>query len=203
MIVRMSLSSGKSGALRLGTLGFAVFAAGTTRADIHQFEHDGIIEFSNMKPGGKLVVREDRRRPTGTVSTGDPGRYDEYIRQAAGLYQIPEELVRAVIQVESGFDPHAVSRTNARGLMQLMPATAERMMVTDVFDPRQNIFGGVRYLRVLANLFNGDLELTLAGYNAGENAVIQFGGIPPFQETREYVVKVVVQYKQFRERRSK
>jgi soluble lytic murein transglycosylase-like protein len=126
-------------------------------------------------------------------------RYDEYIRQAAALYQIPEDLVRAVIRVESGFDPRAVSRANACGLMQLMPATAERMMVTDIFDPRQNIFGGVRYLRVLANLFNGDLQLTLAGYNAGENAVIKHSGIPPYAETREYVVKVLEHYRRYRE----
>jgi len=123
------------------------------------------------------------------------GRYDEHIRQAAALYQIPEDLVRAVIQIESDFDPRAVSPANARGLMQLMPETAERMLVTDIFDPRQNIFGGVRYLRVLANLFNGDIELTIAGYNAGEGAVMRYGGIPPFPETQEYVKRVLAQYR--------
>ena len=125
-------------------------------------------------------------------------RYDVYIRQAAALYQIPEELVRAVIKVESDFDPRAVSPANARGLMQLVPETAERMMVTDIFDPRQNIFGGVRYLRVLANLFNGDLELTVAGYNAGENAVIRHGGIPPYAETQDYVARVLAHYRHYR-----
>jgi soluble lytic murein transglycosylase-like protein len=126
-------------------------------------------------------------------------RYDGYIHQASMLYQIPEELVRAVIKVESDYDPRAVSRANARGLMQLIPETAERMMVTDMFDPRQNIFGGVRYLRVLANLFNGDLELTVAAYNAGEGAVMHYGGIPPFPETQMYVVKVVGNYRHYRE----
>jgi soluble lytic murein transglycosylase-like protein len=100
--------------------------------------------------------------------------------------------------VESNFDPRAVSPANARGLMQLIPPTAERMMVTDIFDPRQNIFGGVRYLRVLANLFNGDIEPTIAGYNAGENAVIKHGGIPPYPETVEYVKRVLSEYRAFR-----
>jgi len=85
--------------------------------------------------------------------------------------------------------------------MQLMPETAERMQVRDVFDPRENIFGGVRYLRVLANLFNGDLELTLAGYNAGEGAVMRHGGIPPYDETQEYVVRVLTYYRQYRDLR--
>src|SRR6185369_9696286 len=125
-------------------------------------------------------------------------RYDEYIRQAATLYQIPEALIRAVIRVESDFDPRAVSPANARGLMQMIPETAERMLVTDVFDPRQNIFGGVRYLRVLANTFNGDLALTVAAYNAGEGAVIRYGGIPPYPETQDYVVRVVGYYRQYR-----
>jgi soluble lytic murein transglycosylase-like protein len=125
-------------------------------------------------------------------------RYDLYIRQAATLYQIPEELVRAVIKVESDFDPRALSPANAHGLMQLIPETAERMLVTDIYDPRQNIFGGVRYLRVLANLFNGDLELTLAGYNAGEAAVIRYRGIPPYEETRVYVARVLAYYRHYR-----
>jgi soluble lytic murein transglycosylase-like protein len=125
-------------------------------------------------------------------------RYDAHIRQAAALYQIPEELIRAVIKVESNFDPGALSPKNARGLMQMIPATAQRMMVTDVFDPRQNIFGGTRYLRVLANLFNGDLELTVAAYNAGEGAVMRHGGIPPFEETRNYVTQVLAYYRHYR-----
>jgi soluble lytic murein transglycosylase-like protein len=130
------------------------------------------------------------------------GRYDEYIRQAARLYQIPEELVRAVIQVESGYMPRAVSKANAKGLMQLIPATAQRMQVEDVFDPRQNIFGGTRYLRILANLFNGDLTLTIAAYNAGEAAVMRYGGVPPYRETEDYVTRVVSLYRKYRAEKS-
>jgi soluble lytic murein transglycosylase-like protein len=137
-------------------------------------------------------------------SDASPERYNRYnvvIREAATLYQIPEELVRAVIKVESDYDPRAVSRVGAQGLMQLMPDTAQRMQVRDILDPRENILGGVRYLRVLANMFNGNLQLTLAGYNAGENAVVKHGGIPPFDETEDYVVKVLAYYRRYRESR--
>jgi soluble lytic murein transglycosylase-like protein len=127
-----------------------------------------------------------------------PDEYDAYIREAASLYQIPEALVRAVIRVESNFDPRAISRANAQGLMQLIPATAERMLVTDPFDARQNVLGGTRYLRVLANLFNGNLQLTLAAYNAGEGAVIKYNGIPPYEETQAYVSKVLEYYDLYR-----
>ena len=82
--------------------------------------------------------------------------------------------------------------------MQLMPDTADRLMVKDIADPRENIFGGVRFLRVLANSFNGDLELTVAAYNAGPGAVVQYGGIPPYAQTRDYVVKVTRYYRRYR-----
>ncbi len=179
-----------------------VLAPAASRADIYEtVSPNGVISFTNTHKKGKLYARvPDPPKPSsGDFAFGGASRYDDVIHQAAALYQIPEQLVRAVIRVESGFDPRAVSRTNARGLMQLMPETAERMLVSDVFDPRQNIFGGVRYLRVLANLFNGDIQLTLAGYNAGENAVMQYGGIPPYEETRQYVVKVLEYYKYYRD----
>jgi len=125
-------------------------------------------------------------------------RYDAWIREGARLYRIPEELVRAVIKCESDFDPRAVSPTGAQGLMQLMPATALRMQVRDAFDPRENILGGTRYLRVLANTFSGDLELTVAGYNAGEAAVLRYRGIPPYEETQGYVGCVVSHYRTYK-----
>ncbi len=180
--------------------------APTSHADIYKtVDEHGVVSFTNV-PRGKTskVVAKESKFPKATPflpSDTSPERftrYDAHIRQAATLYQIPEELVRAVIKVESDYDPRAVSRANARGLMQMIPETAERMMVTDVFDPRQNIFGGVRYLRVLANLFNGDLSLTIAAYNAGEGAVTRHGGIPPYEETRHYVSKVLAYYRHFR-----
>jgi soluble lytic murein transglycosylase-like protein len=176
----------------------------SSRADIYKtVDDDGVISFTN-KPLGKsstLYAKDKPKIPVFSPSDTSPerfSRYDVHIRQAATLYQIPEELVRAVIKVESDYDPRAVSHANARGLMQMVPETAERMMVTDIFDPRQNIFGGTRYLRVLANLFNGDLELTIAAYNAGENAVIRNGGIPPYEETQQYVGKVLSYYRYYR-----
>jgi soluble lytic murein transglycosylase-like protein len=100
-------------------------------------------------------------------------------------------LIRAIIRVESNFQPLARSRRGAQGLMQLMPATAGRFAVGNAFDPAENIRGGVRYLRTLLDLFPGQLALALAAYNAGENAVIRFKGIPPYPETREYVRRVL------------
>jgi soluble lytic murein transglycosylase-like protein len=183
------------------------FSSSLAHADIYRYtDQDGVIHFSNASKHGQLVDRHTDTAQRGTTSIREtasgpsPAVYDGYIREAARLYQIPEALVRAVIRVESNFDPRAVSHANARGLMQLIPATAERMLVSDPFDARQNVLGGTRYLRVLANLFNGNLQLTLAAYNAGENAVIRYRGIPPFEETQSYVTKVLQFYNLYRSR---
>ncbi len=125
-------------------------------------------------------------------------RYDSAIREAASLYQLPESLVRAVIKQESDFNPYSVSVSGASGMMQLMPSTAQSMAVRDVFDARQNILGGTRFLRILANMFNGDLVLTIAAYNAGPNAVIRHAGIPPYEQTQNYVRQVLRYYYSFR-----
>ena len=203
--------------LALGALFAVAVVPSLALADIYHWKDaDGVDHFTNRptaSPGAKVYLKGGPApAPAGanTVRPGvtpfapqdrDPGRYtrfDEYIRQAAALYQIPEALVRAVIKVESDYDPRAVSYAGARGLMQLMPETAARMQVKDINDPRENIFGGVRYLRVLANMFNGDLDLSVAGYNAGEGAVVQYGGIPPYVQTRDYVVKVTKFYRRYR-----
>jgi soluble lytic murein transglycosylase-like protein len=118
------------------------------------------------------------------------GEFDPHIVAAANLYNVSADLVKAVIAVESEFDQWAVSSKGAQGLMQLMPFTARRFGVVDAFDARQNIFGGVQYLRFLLDLFQGDVSLALAGYNAGENAVARYRGIPPYRETRNYVQKI-------------
>jgi soluble lytic murein transglycosylase-like protein len=122
-------------------------------------------------------------------------KYDTIIERYANRYGVDPTLVRAVIQVESNFNPKCVSSKGARGLMQLMPATARRFGVTNVHDPEQNIHGGVRYLAYLMRLFNEDLPRVLAGYNAGENAVIKYGGIPPYAETSTYVTRAMTVYK--------
>ena len=118
------------------------------------------------------------------------GEYDSHIDAAAKAFSLSSALVRAVIQAESEFDRYAVSSKGAQGLMQLMPFTARRFGVADPFDPRQNVFAGVQYLRLLLDMFGGDVGLALAGYNAGENAVLRFGGIPPYKETQGYVRKI-------------
>ena len=119
------------------------------------------------------------------------GEYDPHILAAASLYDVSADLIKAVISVESEFDQWAVSSKGAQGLMQLMPFTARRFGVIDAFDARQNIFGGVQYLRFLLDLFSGDVSFALAGYNAGENAVARYRGVPPYKETRNYVQKIL------------
>jgi hypothetical protein len=118
------------------------------------------------------------------------GEFDHHIAAAAGLHGVSLQLVRAVIQVESDFDSLARSSKGAQGLMQLMPDTARQMGVANAFDPRQNIFGGVRYLRILLDSFGGDVALATAAYNAGATAVQRYNGVPPFKETRTYVQKI-------------
>jgi len=179
-------------------------------AEIYQSKDaNGVIHFSNRKAArtGAAPERASASAPAGARAAAfapqDKNlqrftRYDEWIRQAATLYQIPEPLVRAVIKVESDYDARAISVSGARGLMQLMPDTADRLQVRDIHDPRENIFGGVRLLRILANAFNGDLELTVAAYNAGEEAVQRFRGIPPYAQTRQYVAKVTGYYRRYR-----
>jgi hypothetical protein len=202
--------------LALLALGAVVVSPAPASADIFTYtDAEGVMHFANKPTGDgrfKLYLkgrdRGSRKPPPGVVpvppSDRSPERYTRYdlwIRQAATLYQIPEELVRAVIKVESDYDPRAVSQMGAQGLMQLIPETAERMQIRDALDPREAIFGGTRYLRILANMFNGDLELTIAGYNAGENAVVRYAGIPPYEETQAYVGKVLSYYRRYRSTR--
>jgi soluble lytic murein transglycosylase-like protein len=116
---------------------------------------------------------------------------DANIREAASRYDVPEDLIAAVIETESQFDPYAVSPRGAQGLMQLMPSTSAILGVRDPFDPQENITGGVRHLRSLMDRFDNDLPRALAAYNAGEKAVLDHGGVPPYRETREYVSRIL------------
>jgi hypothetical protein len=124
------------------------------------------------------------------------GQYADLINGIAVAQGVDPALVKAIIRAESGFDQRAVSRKGAQGLMQLMPETAGRYAVGDAFDPADNIRGGVQYLRFLQDLFPGQLHLAVAAYNAGENAVLRHGGIPPYAETRDYVSRVLRFYGQ-------
>ncbi len=181
-------------------------------ADIYRsVGKDGVVHFTNTPRDGRqweLVVRSRAKRSVPAAfsnlrpvtSNFSPARLEAWepmIQQAAKLYQLPPALIRAVMRVESGFNPNVVSNTGAMGLMQLMPQTAARMGVSNPFDPRENVLGGARYLRVLANMFGGNVLLTLAGYNAGEQAVLKYGGVPPYDETQRYVRNVLRNYLAF------
>jgi soluble lytic murein transglycosylase-like protein len=122
--------------------------------------------------------------------------FDTHIAAAALKHGVDEKLITSVIAAESNFHPRAVSRKNARGLMQLMPETARRFGVTDVFDPAQNIDAGTRYLRELLDRYSGDLTLALAAYNAGPDRVTQYRGVPPFPETRAYLTRIAAHLKE-------
>lgn len=163
----------------LATTGTAIFAGG-----IYSYvDENGVRVFTNL--GERRTAPAQPARAAGTSHP-----YRSLIWEVAAEHGVSPELVEAIVQVESGFDPWAVSPKNCKGLMQLHPETADRFGVEDIFNPRENITGGVRYLKHLMEVFGGNLDWVLAGYNAGENAVKQFGGIPPFRETREYVSRV-------------
>lgn len=121
---------------------------------------------------------------------GESKSLDAIFQEAAEKYNVPVELLKAIGKAESDFDANAVSRCGAQGIMQLMPATAASLGVTDSFDPEQNIMGGAKYISGLLKQYNGDVKLALAAYNAGSGNVKKYGGIPPFKETQNYVVKV-------------
>ena len=127
--------------------------------------------------------------PAGLTATGTS--FDDLINSVAGENGVDPRLVAAVAKVESGFRPDAVSSAGAMGLMQLMPATAQALGVTDPFDPQQNLEGGTRYLKSLLQRFGGDQTLALAAYNAGPGAVAAYGGVPPYAETQKYVTAVL------------
>ncbi|GAO01320.1 lytic transglycosylase domain-containing protein [Anaeromyxobacter sp. PSR-1] len=198
---------------RFALLG-AVLAAPAARAgDLYSYvDSDGVAHFSNA-PSDPRFRRIARLKDGGGVYRGGKAqararplprseaqaRYREHIRAAATKYNLPEALLLAVMAVESNFDHRAVSEKGAMGLMQLMPGTARDMYVGDAYEPAENIEGGARYLRILANQYAGDMVKTLAAYNAGPEAVRRAGdGVPNIPETREYVRKVVALYEAYK-----
>lgn len=156
---------------------------------------DGTVHFTNAPTDPRYQRLPGFSSGTAAGWLRLPGRdsswYTAEIRGAAERYGVPERLVSAVIRVESAFNPRAVSSKGARGLMQLMPATASVLGVRNTFDPYENIDGGVRHLRGLIDRFGHDLPLALAAYNAGEKAVTAYRGIPPYPETRNYVTRIL------------
>lgn len=182
----------------------------TAAADLYTVvDKNGEVTITTTpRKGARILhhVRDDAPRPAArakraarratrgaTTPSARAQRFATHVRGAADHYGLPQALVWAVMKVESGFDPTVVSDKGAQGLMQLMPGTATDMGVADAFDPVQNIYGGARFLRILANKFDGDLVLTLSAYHAGGGAVDRVGGIP-YQQTAEYVRRVLNAY---------
>ncbi|MBI4832577.1 MAG: lytic transglycosylase domain-containing protein [Candidatus Lindowbacteria bacterium] len=151
----------------------------------------------NYEPIKKIKRETVVKKVKGEPQTEDFD-LEEIIKIYARQYGVSSALVKAVIKAESDYNPYAVSSAGARGLMQLMPSTALEMQVEDIFDPIQNIGGGVQYLSRMLELFNGDIELSLAAYNAGPGAVLRCGGIPPYKETKNYVPKVLKYYEKYK-----
>ncbi len=182
-------------------------------ADIYAYtDAEGVKHITNAPEGDpryQMIIKSRQTRPgfrypnasglagAAQLSPVRHSAYDEVVRAAARRYEMDEALVRAVIHAESDYNPEAVSPRGASGLMQLMPATASRYGVRDIFDPTENIRAGVRYLHDLQQRFGDNLRLVLAAYNAGEDAVLRYGGVPPFPETIEYVSRVLALHGQY------
>ena len=198
---------------------FAMALAATAEpvlADIYTFkDENGVVHFTNIPSSDKRykLLRKEGDNPAPVMRAGsssswlpDPAlvqRYSPIIETASRAYGVDTALVHAVISAESAYNPYATSRTGAMGIMQLMPDTAKRYGVRNAMDPIDNIHGGVHYLRDLLVMFNGNVELAVAAYNAGENAVIRYGNkIPPYAETVHYVPKVLGYYRRFQTKKS-
>ncbi|MGQ0507960.1 MAG: transglycosylase SLT domain-containing protein [Myxococcaceae bacterium] len=195
-------------AAALATLACVTLPARAVAGEVYKYtEKDGTIVYTNVPPGPNKGARKlkgsfnqapSKRGPVARAMS--KREFNEYIEFAARKYRVPEHLVKAVMHVESNFDTGAVSNKGASGLMQLMPGTAREMYVKDIFDARENIEGGTRYLRHLANLYDGDMVKMVAAYNAGPDAVAKYGGkVPPYEETQAYVRKVIALYFQYKE----
>lgn len=179
---------------------FVLLSMMPAAADIYKYEDkEGVLHFTDAPTDHRFKVfmrdiKKDQKLRT-TFRLGgcvkDPKEFEPIINSCALEYGVDKSLVKAVIQAESGYNPNAVSRKGAAGLMQLMPKTAEGLKVSNSLDPAENIRGGVRYLKFLLDTFKGDVSLALAAYNAGLSKVAKYGGIPPYEETRNYVAKVL------------
>lgn len=192
----------------LAALAFAWSAKAS--AELYSYvDSEGVVHFTNI-PKGELAIRpvpnrentyawKDEHGTARFIHQVDVDRFDALIGEAADYYSLPPAVVKAVAAAESAFEVGAVSPSGAMGLMQLLPSTAHKMYVRDPLDPKQNLFGGARYLRILANRFQGDLRLTLAAYNAGHKAVERHHDVPPFKETRAYVRRVLSLYRHYLE----
>ncbi len=197
---------------RLSGVIVTLFVACNAQADIFRCSGvDGVPLFTNVPNDHRCMVvlkaAENRDSALGSlvqdraarrITKSQRSRFEEHIQSAARTYEVEPALIHAVISAESAYNPLARSGKGARGLMQLIPETGARYGATNLLDPKQNIDAGTRYLKSLIVMFGNDLKLALAAYNAGEGAVLKYGTIPPYAETRSYVPRVLAYYKRYR-----
>jgi len=167
-------------------------------ADIYMYrDADGVMHFTNTpsSPEYRIYIRSPKPRFN---SPANIDKYDRIIKAASRRHGVDFSLLKAIIQAESSFDPQAVSKKGARGLMQIMPQNYPALNIIDPFDPQQNIMGGTRYFRTLYDRYNGQLALTLSAYNAGPTIVDRYQCIPPIPETERYVEKVLRYYRHYK-----
>ena len=178
-------------------------------AEVYKFtDKDGITHYTNVRPGGQQKVKTfsfpcyasdlSCNQLDWEKIPLNRGAFNEEIQMAAEVHTVDDALIRAIIHAESAYQPEALSPKGAQGLMQLMPATQAELEIVDVFDPVSNIEGGTRYLSRLLDQFDQNVELAAAAYNAGPGAVTEYGGIPPYKETREYVRRIKILYRRYR-----
>jgi soluble lytic murein transglycosylase len=183
-----------------GIAGLAVLilltaAPSPARADIYMYrDADGVLHFTNVPVSANYRVYIRTSKPRFDAAPGTK-KFDGIIQDASRIYGLEFSLLKAIIRAESSFNPQAISRKGARGLMQIMPENFNALDIRDPFDPTQNIMGGARYFRSLLDRYQGKVALTLAAYNAGPTAVDRYRRIPPFVETQDYVEKVLRFYK--------
>lgn len=177
-------------------------------AEVYKFtDKDGIVHYTNIRPSGQANVKTFSfpcyaSDPTCNQLDWEKiplnrGAFNEEIQTAADVFAVDDALIRAIIHAESAYQPEALSPKGAQGLMQLMPATQAELQIIDVFDPLSNIEGGTLYLSRLLEQFGQSVELAAAAYNAGPGAVREYGGIPPYKETQEYVRRVKILYRRY------
>ena len=185
----------------------ALTAPCPAKADIYRYvDEDDIVHFTDAPTDKRFKVfmrdlKKDKQLRTKLkyASSVNPAEFEQLISSCSAKYGVNPCLVKAVIHAESGYNPNAVSSKGASGLMQLMPSTAKSLKVADRFNPKDNVEGGVKYLRFLLDTFRGDVSLAVAAYNAGLGKVAKYGGIPPYNETRTYVSRVLSYMKSYQE----
>jgi hypothetical protein len=188
-----------SGPVFFSTLLLTLSIITGANADVYECrDPHGAILFTDTPTRSGCRILIGQKGQGELLRSFSPSRFDDIILSASGRYGVDPDLVRAVIKAESDFNAGARSHKGAQGLMQLMPETARLYNVSNVYDPEENVDGGVRHLRWLLDFYQGDLQLSLAAYNAGIQAVERYGGIPPYSETREYIRRVLAHHKRYR-----